>query len=123
MKNSTGPISSASAMLQRDPIARMQMFLIREGILDEKGINRLEKQVDDDLQVAVDRALQGASAPARFGVLRYVYSPDLDPTSPAFETQPLAAKPEAAHPDTKKAAPQDDGRSDHRHDARRNAPQ
>ena len=43
---------------QRDPITRMQMFLIREGILDEKGINRLEKQVDDDLQVAVDRALQ-----------------------------------------------------------------
>ena len=47
---------------QRDPITRMQMFLIREGILDEKGINRLEKQVDDDLQVAVDRALQ-APAP------------------------------------------------------------
>ena len=89
---------------QRDPITRMQMFLIREGILDEKGINRLEKQVDDDLQVAVDRALQ-APPPRPDSVLRYVYSPDLDPTSPAFETQPLAAKPEAAHPDTKKAAP------------------
>ena len=25
------------------PITRMQMFLIREGILDEKGINQLEK--------------------------------------------------------------------------------
>ena len=41
----------------RDPITRMQMFLIREGILDEKGINKLEKQVEDDLQVAVDQAL------------------------------------------------------------------
>ena len=38
----------------RDPISRMQMFLIREGILDEAGINKLEKQVEDDLQVAVD---------------------------------------------------------------------
>ena len=47
---------------QRDPITRMQMFLIREGILDEKGINQLEKQVDDDLQVATDRALE-APAP------------------------------------------------------------
>ncbi len=47
---------------QRDPITRMQMFLIREGILDEKGINQLEKQVDDDLQAATDRALQ-APAP------------------------------------------------------------
>src|SRR5437879_13024369 len=41
----------------RDPITRMQMFLIREGILEEKGINRLEKEVEDDFQIAVDRAL------------------------------------------------------------------
>src|SRR5437588_3550 len=34
----------------RDPINRMQMFLLREGILDENGINKLEKQVEDDLK-------------------------------------------------------------------------
>src|SRR5260370_8516294 len=34
----------------RDPFSRMQMFLIREGILDEKGINHLDKEVDDGLQ-------------------------------------------------------------------------
>ena len=73
---------------QRDPISRMQMFLIREGILDEKGINQLEKQVDDDLQVATDRALQ-APAPTPDTVLQYIYSPDLDPTSSAFDTQPV----------------------------------
>jgi 2-oxoisovalerate dehydrogenase E1 component len=88
---------------QRDPITRMQMFLIREGILDEKGINRLEKQVDDDLQVAVDRALQ-APPPAPDTVMRYIYSPDLDPTSSAFESQPAVAKAEGA-PDAKKTAP------------------
>ena len=87
---------------QRDPITRMQMFLIREGILDEKGINRLEKQVDDDLQVAVDRALQ-APAPTPDKVLQYVYSPNLDPTSSVFETQPAPAKPETAATDGKKA--------------------
>src|SRR5678815_1073615 len=89
---------------QRDPITRMQMFLIREGILDEKSINRLEKQVDDDLQAAVDRALQ-APAPDPGKVLQYVYSPNLDPTSSAFETEPATAKPEAAASDGKKAAP------------------
>src|SRR6202049_2937417 len=89
---------------QRDPISRMQMFLIREGILDEKGINRLEKQVDDDLQVAVDRALQ-APPPAPDKVLQYVYSPNLDPTSSAFETQPAPFKPEAVAADGKKPAP------------------
>ncbi len=89
---------------QRDPITRMQMFLIREGILDEKSINRLEKQVDDDLQAAVDRALQ-APAPSPDKVLQYVYSPNLDPTSSAFETQPAASKAEAAASDGKKTAP------------------
>jgi 2-oxoisovalerate dehydrogenase E1 component len=78
---------------QRDPITRMQMFILREGILDEKGINQLEKQVDDDLQAAVDRALQ-APAPAPETVTRYIYSPDLDPTSSAFETEPAPSKAE-----------------------------
>ncbi|HKT88594.1 MAG TPA: thiamine pyrophosphate-dependent dehydrogenase E1 component subunit alpha, partial [Candidatus Sulfotelmatobacter sp.] len=71
----------------RDPLTRTQMFLIREGILDEKGINRLEKQVEDDLQVAVDQALE-ALLPTPDTVELYVYSPNLDPTSSAFETQP-----------------------------------
>src|SRR5713101_6832688 len=70
----------------RDPITRMQMFLIREGILDEKGINRLEKEVDDGLQAAVDQALTAPVAPPE-SIKQYLYSQDLDPTSPAFDTQ------------------------------------
>ena len=84
----------------RDPISRMQMFLIREGILDEKGINKLEKEVDDGLQVAVDQALTAAPAGPET-IKQYLYSPDLDPTSAAFDTQALA---EQAGPE-KKAAP------------------
>jgi 2-oxoisovalerate dehydrogenase E1 component len=92
----------------RDPISRMQMFLIREGILDEKGINKLEKQVEDELQVAVDRAL-AAAPPAPESVTRYVYSPDLDPTSSAFDTPPVFARenPKAENStDAKKSAAQ-----------------
>jgi 2-oxoisovalerate dehydrogenase E1 component len=85
----------------RDPITRMQMFLIREGILDEKGINRLEKEVEESLQAAVDRALE-APKPTPDTVTRYVYSSDLDPTSSAFETQPAAS---VAAADGKKTAP------------------
>src|ERR1700690_1976102 len=73
----------------RDPVSRMQMFLIREGILDEKGINRLEKQVEHDLQIALDQAL-AAAPPAPETVLQYIYSGDLDPTSSAFDTTPGA---------------------------------
>jgi 2-oxoisovalerate dehydrogenase E1 component len=85
----------------RDPITRMQMFLIREGILDEKGINQLERQVEDDLQVAVDQALD-AALPTPDTVTRYVYSPDLDPTSSTFTTEPALAAPAT---DGKKIAP------------------
>ena len=70
----------------RDPISRMQLFLIREGILDEKGINRLEKEVDDELQAAVDRVL-AAPLPQPETIKQYLYSPDLDPTSSAFDAQ------------------------------------
>jgi len=87
----------------RDPITRMQMFLLREGILDETGINKLEKQVDDDLQAAIDRALHSAP-PVPETVTRFVYSPDLDPTSSAFETQPAPAKAEPTPTDGKKLA-------------------
>jgi 2-oxoisovalerate dehydrogenase E1 component len=72
----------------RDPITRMQMFLIRGGIVDEQGINQLEKEVDGELQQATDRALEAAPA-APESASRFVYSPDLDPTSSAFDTQPV----------------------------------
>jgi len=75
---------------ERDPVSRMQLFLIREGILDEKGINKLEKEVEDELQAAVDRAL-GAALPRPESIRQFLYSPDLDPTSSAFDTQAAAA--------------------------------
>ena len=85
---------------QRDPVTRTQMFLLREGILDDKGINQLEKEVEAELQAAVDRALEALpSAPE--SVMQYIYSPDLDPTSSAFETQPVVAETAA---DAKKPA-------------------
>jgi 2-oxoisovalerate dehydrogenase E1 component len=74
---------------QRDPVTRTQMFLLREGILDDKGINQLEKEVEAELQTAVDLALD-ALPPAPESITKYVYSPDVDPTSPAFDTQPVA---------------------------------
>src|SRR5579872_3482051 len=85
----------------RDPITRMQMFLIREGILDEKGINKLEKQVEDELQAAVEQALE-AAPPTPDTIESYIYSPDLDPASPALQTEPALAAPVA---DGKKLAP------------------
>ena len=95
------PDSERERDAARDPVSRTQMFLLREGILDDKGINQLEKEVDADLQVAVDMALE-ALPPAPETVLKFIYSPDVDPTSSAFDTQPAAEAPPAA--DGKKPA-------------------
>ena len=91
----------------RDPISRMQLFLIREGILDEKGINKLEKEVEQDMQDAVDRAL-AAAPPSPDSVMQYLYSPDLDPSSSAFDTQVAVIESTRSsndHGHEKKAAP------------------
>jgi 2-oxoisovalerate dehydrogenase E1 component len=85
----------------RDPVSRTQMFLLREGILNEKGITQLEKQVEEELQSAVDRALE-ALPPAPETIKKYLYSPDIDPTSSIFDTQATAAEMPA---DGKKPAP------------------
>ena len=82
------------------PSRRIQMFLLREGILDDKGITQLEKEVEADLQSAVDRALE-ALPPAPESVMTFLYSPDLDVTSSIFETQPAAQEPSS---DAKKPA-------------------
>jgi 2-oxoisovalerate dehydrogenase E1 component len=84
------PDSERQRDAARDPITRMQMFLIREGILDEKEINQLEKRVDQEVQEATDRALEAAPA-APESVMQFVYSPNLDPTSSSFESQPATA--------------------------------
>jgi 2-oxoisovalerate dehydrogenase E1 component len=89
----------------RDPITRMQMFLIREGILDENGINKLEKQVEDDMQVAVDRALE-AKFPTPDSITDFIYSPNLDPTSAHFDSPAVFPQPveQPAGADGKKPA-------------------
>ncbi len=69
----------------RDPISRMQVWLLREGILDAAGIGELERKVDEEVQRASDRALE-AVLPKPDSILRHVYSEDLKPTDPRFET-------------------------------------
>src|SRR5437868_245352 len=82
------PDSERQKDAQRDPITRMQMFLIREGILDEDGINKLEKQVEEEIQEATDRALAAALPPSG-SWKAFIYSPNIDPASPSFATEPL----------------------------------
>jgi len=100
------PDSERQADAARDPVPRLQMFLLREGILDENGINKIEKEVEEQIQADADRAL-ASPVPQPDTIYNFVYSPDLDPTSAAFATEPAisAAAPETAADSKGSAAP------------------
>jgi 2-oxoisovalerate dehydrogenase E1 component len=87
------PDAERQADAARDPVHRLQLFLLREGILDERGINKIEHEVEEQLQADADRALE-AALPQPETIYNFVYSPDLDPTSAVFQTQPAFAAPE-----------------------------
>ena len=73
----------------RDPISKMQMWLLREGILDADGINRLERQVDEEVQRAADKAVL-AKLPAVDSIKSHLYSEDLSAMDARFDTKPVA---------------------------------
>jgi 2-oxoisovalerate dehydrogenase E1 component len=71
----------------RDPISKFSLFLVREGILDQKEIEALEAEVDQEVRNASDEAL-AAEEPTIDSIRVNIYSPDVDPTSAAFDAQP-----------------------------------
>jgi 2-oxoisovalerate dehydrogenase E1 component len=89
------------------------LFLIRENILDEEGINRLEKEVDDEIQRATDRVL-AARFPEPASVTKFLYSPDVDPTSPALATQPAPSNGDKTMADLINACLRDEMKRDER---------
>jgi 2-oxoisovalerate dehydrogenase E1 component len=80
-------VEELDADAARDPISRMQMWLLREGILDAEGINKLERQVDEEVQRAADRAVM-ATLPTVGSITKHVYSEDLSSMDARFATEP-----------------------------------
>src|SRR5438128_4253349 len=70
---------------RRDPISEFALFLVRESILDQKQIESLEAEIDNEVREATDQAL-AAEAPPLDSIRMNVYSPELDPTSSEFDT-------------------------------------
>jgi 2-oxoisovalerate dehydrogenase E1 component len=80
-------VAELEADALRDPISRLQMWLLREGVLDADAINRLERRVDEDVQRAADKAMM-ATLPTPDTILRHVYSEHLTPMDAMFTRQP-----------------------------------
>jgi len=80
-------VEELDADAQKDPISRMQMWLLREGILDADAINKLERQVDEEVQRAADRAVM-ATLPTVASITKHVYSEDLSSQDARYDTKP-----------------------------------
>jgi 2-oxoisovalerate dehydrogenase E1 component len=72
---------------QRDCLTTFARFLVGEGLLDEAGLEALHAEVQAAVRAASDEA-QTHSQPEPAAVTRYVYSPDVDPTSDRFAVEP-----------------------------------
>jgi 2-oxoisovalerate dehydrogenase E1 component len=88
-----------SAEAKRDPIAKMTAFLTSEGLATESDLEAIGKQVERDINDAAEQAIQ-SEKPSPDTATLYVYSPDVNPTSEAFDTP---ARPEGK-PETMVAA-------------------
>ncbi len=71
---------------ERDPVKRFGVRLIHEGVIDQDGLQRIKDEVDREVAEAADKAL-ASSQPPPDSVTKYVFSPDVDPTSKAFDTE------------------------------------
>jgi 2-oxoisovalerate dehydrogenase E1 component len=72
---------------RRDPLSKLALVLVREGVLDQKQIETLEAEIDSEVRDAADQAL-AAEEPSVESIPMQVYSPEIDPTSSTFEAQP-----------------------------------
>ncbi len=84
------PEEERSADSARDPIKRLGNLLVREGILTQEELQKIRDEADAEINEAAERALTRPQPPRESATL-YVYSPDVDPTSPEFDTEDKAA--------------------------------
>jgi 2-oxoisovalerate dehydrogenase E1 component len=75
-----------------DPLPKLQMRLLRDGILDPADINRLEREVDEEVRAAAEKVLR-APLPTVSSIRRHIYSANVDPGSEQF------ARPAVQTPD------------------------
>jgi 2-oxoisovalerate dehydrogenase E1 component len=72
---------------QRDPLLRLRELLHQEGLVTDDELKKIEAEVEREIREAADQAL-AAQPGSPDTVLRYLYSPNVDPTSEHFDQPP-----------------------------------
>jgi 2-oxoisovalerate dehydrogenase E1 component len=80
------PDEERSLEAKRDPIVTYRRWLIEEGHADEAQLDALDAEIVEAVRDASDRALERPQ-PGPETALDFLYSPDVDPTSDAFDTE------------------------------------
>src|SRR5688572_2828322 len=80
------PPEERDADARRDPITTFPRWLVDEGHATKAEIEKLQKEVDEEVQAATDDAL-AQEQPGPETVYQHVYSHDVDPTSEQFDTE------------------------------------
>src|SRR5690349_16924802 len=80
------PDEERSTDAERDPVKRFGALLIDSGVIDQEGLQRIKDDADREVNEAADKAIESPQ-PAPDTVMNYVFSPDVDPTSKAFDTE------------------------------------
>jgi 2-oxoisovalerate dehydrogenase E1 component len=107
--------SERNAESLRDPLHTFQMVLLRDGILDAEALERLEKQVDEEVRAAAERALSAPlPSPEPAAILRHQYSEDYDPTRPELQTKTASEAGDKTMADLINACLHDEMRRDSR---------
>jgi len=77
-----------AAEARRDPLVRMRHLLEVEGLASDEDLETIHAAVDKIVGDAATRAV-GASQPDPDTAAAFVFSPDVDPTTAAFATEPV----------------------------------
>jgi 2-oxoisovalerate dehydrogenase E1 component len=83
------------AEARRDPLVRMRQLLKSEGLATDDDLADMLKAVEREVAAAAEQALAAPKPDPKTAAL-YVFSPDVDPASPALATEPRPEGP----PDT-----------------------
>ena len=87
------------AEARRDPLTRMRHFLKADGLATDEDLADILASVEREVNQAAEEALRAPKPEPETATL-YVFSPDVDPSSSQFATEPQPAGP----PDTMVAA-------------------
>jgi len=80
------PDEERTSDAERDPVKRFGALLIDSGVIDQDGLQQIKDEADREVTEAADIAL-ASSQPAQETATKFVFSPDVDPTSKEFDTE------------------------------------